>query len=194
MRTGFFRWLSLIAVVAFLAGQAVGQKPEQPIDAETVKALLQRVQDLEIEVKALKVQVHDSASTPPAIPETALTANTNQPAAEQEPSLHQMEMAGPRLRLRGYGDVDWNVSDAKGTTNSFALGQLNLFLTSQLSDKVSFLAETVIEADKETNEFSIEPERLMLVYNASDWLNLSIGRYHTGIGYYNTAYHHSALM
>jgi hypothetical protein len=90
--------------------------------------------------------------------------------------------------------VDWNVSDVKGTTDSFALGQFNLFLTSRLSEHASFLAETVIEADQGTNEFGIEPERLLLNLSVNDHLNLAIGRYHTGIGYYNTAYHHSALL
>ena len=31
----------------------------------------------------------------------------------------------------------------------------------------------------------------MLQYSYNDYFNLSVGRYHTAIGYYNTAYHHS---
>jgi len=100
----------------------------------------------------------------------------------------------PRLQLRGYGDVGWRATDLAGDTNSFFLGQLNLFITSRLTDHASFLAETVIEADSGTNQFGIEPERLMLIYSVNDHLNLSFGRYHTAIGFYNTAYHHSALM
>ncbi len=199
-RAGFrCRLLVVIILGILLTDRAAGQQSDQTIDAETVKALLQRVQSLEAEVSALKAQAHDAgATTPAAAPETTAATHGEKPSVVDEPDSHSMagmaETVAPRLRLRGYGDVGWNVNDRKGDTNSFALGQLNLFLTSQLTDKVSFLAETIIEADKGTNEFGIEPERLMLVYNASDWLNLSFGRYHTGIGYYNTAYHHSALM
>ncbi|MGC2694972.1 MAG: hypothetical protein WA738_04195 [Candidatus Angelobacter sp.] len=198
-----FRLPLLIVLVTMLAQQAVAQQPETPVDAETIRALIQRVKDLESEVSALKSQMPAATVTkPPAAPEAA----ANQPTSAQQTPVpeetavpepmdsHSMDASGPRLRLRGYGDVGWNASDAKGSTNSFALGQLNLFLTSQLTDKVSFLAEIITEADQGTNEFSIEPERLELIYNASDLLNLSVGRFHTGIGYYNTAYHHSALM
>jgi hypothetical protein len=32
---------------------------------------------------------------------------------------------------------------------------------------------------------------MLLTYSFNDYLNVSVGRYHTAIGYYNTAYHHS---
>jgi len=32
---------------------------------------------------------------------------------------------------------------------------------------------------------------MLLQYSYNDYFNLSVGRYHTAIGYYNTAYHHS---
>jgi hypothetical protein len=82
----------------------------------------------------------------------------------------------------------------KGSKNSFALGQFNLFITSHLTDKASFLSETVVEADQRTNEFGVDVERLELIYAVNDHLNLQFGRFHTAIGYYNTAYHHSAFM
>src|SRR5262249_45418696 len=45
-----------------------------------------------------------------------------------------------------------------------------------------------------TNEFGIELERLLLNYHHSDFFNVGFGRYHTAIGFYNTAYHHSSWM
>lgn len=101
---------------------------------------------------------------------------------------------GPILHLHGFADTGWQSSDQRGTTNSFALGQFNLFITSQLSQRFSALSETVIEADPGTNEFGVDVERLMLIFRANDYFSLSAGRYHTSIGYYSTAYHHSAWL
>jgi len=44
--------------------------------------------------------------------------------------------------------------------------------------------------DVACNTFNAKLERLMLSYSPSDFFSASVGRYHTGIGYYNTAYHH----
>ena len=41
-----------------------------------------------------------------------------------------------------------------------------------------------------TNEFSIDIERYQLTYRVNDYFSVSGGRFHTAIGYYNTAYHH----
>jgi hypothetical protein len=201
-----------IALVIVCSGAASAQQPAPAsIDAETVKALLQRMQDLESEVRTLKSQVQAltpatqanpapaNATEPPAAKAdiSVPPANAPQQAAAEFSSAsqpHPMEVSTPRLLLRGYGDVSWNAKDLAGTTNAFTLGQLNLFITSRLTDKASFLAETVIEADQGTNEFGIEPERLLFLYSVNDHLNFAVGRYHTGIGFYNTAYHHSALM
>lgn len=208
--------LGLVNILVLIsATAALGQQPAPaPVDAETVKALLQRMQDLENEVHTLKSQVQTltasaaqagSAQAPPNVKEPSAANAAGVIQAANNPAQvvteygtasqpHSMEMNGPRLQLRGYGDIDWKVSDLAGSTNSFALGQLNLFITSRLSDRLSFLTETVIEADPVFNQFGIEPERLMLIYSINDHLNLSIGRYHTAIGYYSTHYHHSALM
>jgi hypothetical protein len=41
-----------------------------------------------------------------------------------------------------------------------------------------------------TNYFGIDIERLQLTYRANPYFQLTGGRFHTAIGYYNTAYHH----
>jgi len=171
-------------------------------DAETMKALLQRVQDLESQVQTLKFQIQALTPTTAATNESpaapplpaAAPVNASLTGHASMPISVDADPASPRLQLSGFGDVDWKASDLRGQTNSFALGQFNLFITSRINNKISFLAETVIEADSGTNEFGIEPERLLLLYSVSDRLNLQIGRYHTGLGFYNTAYHHSAVM
>jgi hypothetical protein len=189
-------------VIVLLAENLHAQAPvAPPTESENIQLILQRMEMLETEVQTLRAEVRSlKAGAPTAVP-AAVPAPTDSAAPVQSTAAgqsaemqHAQELNAPRLQLRGYGDVNWNASDQKGTTNSFALGQLNLFITSRLTDRASFLTETVIEADRGTNTFGIEPERLMLLYNVNDALNFSIGRYHTSLGYYTTTYHHSALM
>jgi len=71
---------------------------------------------------------------------------------------------------------------------------LNLLITSKISDRLSMLTEAVVEADSATNQFGIELERMLLNYDDSDYFKVGFGRYHTAIGYYNTAHHHSSWM
>ena len=197
------RYLLLCGACAALTlGRVWAQQPQATIDPAMVQALMDRVQVLETQVQTLKSQLATVQQTKPAaagVSDSDESVKTDESikikeTEDEHASMRRLESHGPRLQIHGYGDVDWHASDQTGTTNSFALGQLNLFITSQLNDKFSFLAENVIEADQGTNEFGIEPERLMLIYSLNDRFNLSVGRYHTAIGYYNTAYHHSALM
>jgi hypothetical protein len=89
--------------------------------------------------------------------------------------------------------VLFRATDEPGVKSTFTLGQINAFVNSRLSENVRVLAEIVVEAD-DVNHFNVDAERLLIEYRASDFLAVSAGRYHTAIGYYNTAYHHSAWM
>jgi len=50
----------------------------------------------------------------------------------------------------------------------------------------------LILAANQQNQFTFEIHRLLLKYQPNDYFSLSVGRYHTAIGYYNTAYHHGS--
>jgi hypothetical protein len=95
--------------------------------------------------------------------------------------------------LRAFGAVEWNASDRDEEPNSFALGQFALFATSNLSERISVLAEVVLEASVDTRVVT-DLERLQLTFRWNDYLQASAGRYHTGIGFYNTAFHHGAFF
>jgi hypothetical protein len=112
----------------------------------------------------------------------------------------RMDVSKTLLRIRGFGDINFHGDNQKGDTTSFTLGQLNLFVTSDISEKFKFLGEIVFEGGPdniygvtrgENNTFGVDVERLLLQYSYNDYFNVSVGRYHTAIGYYNTAYHHS---
>ena len=90
-----------------------------------------------------------------------------------------------------FGDVGYKASDLKPSTNTFRIGSLDLFMTARLSDKVSALGE-VLFISQSDNSIGPDIERLLLQYRQNDYLTVGIGRYHTSIGYYNTAFHQGA--
>jgi len=117
----------------------------------------------------------------------------------QTPERHDEPQAAPTpsrpdFVIHAFGSVDWTASQRPETPNSFALGQMALFVTSAINDRVSVLAEVVLEASGVNTEVTTDLERLQLTYRLNDHLNISAGRYHTGIGYYNAAFHHGSYF
>lgn len=136
--------------------------------------LLTRIQDLEKQVQVLKSDLPAAAPAP-------------EPAAEQ-PSAGEEE----RLKLRVFGDLGFAATDGKGDiSNTFRIGSVDLFMTSRLSDKVSLLGELLFISSSD-NSISLDVERLLFQYRPSDYFAFGMGRYHTSIGYYNTAFHQGA--
>ncbi|MEO8682985.1 MAG: hypothetical protein ABI665_28325 [Vicinamibacterales bacterium] len=115
------------------------------------------------------------------------------PAEPQDDPHSQMPMPASNMVMRAFGSVLWGATDRPEVPNSFTLGQLDLFMTSNLSERFSVLAEVVFEGSISTH-VETDLERLQLTYRFNDYLNLGAGRYHTGIGYYNAAYHHGGFF
>lgn len=111
------------------------------------------------------------------------------PATDETEPTEPREPAEPQTRLHAFADVRFSATDSLGSKNGFALGQFDLFARSQLSDNISVLSEIVLTA-LPRNTFATKLERLLLTYSPSDRLTASAGRFHSGIGYYNAAYHH----
>src|SRR4051794_5637479 len=127
------------------------------------------------------------------------SSDSDQPDAMME----RMDVSRTLLRMRGFGDISFHGNTQHGDTTTFSLGQLDLFVTSDVSDKFKFLSEIVFEGGPsniygnttgEPNSFSVDVERYLLQYSHNDYLNISAGRGHTSIGYYNTTYHHSSWL
>ncbi len=163
-------------------------------DKQTIQLLLRRIDQLEARVAQLETGKQPPAaneaqpSTPPAAP----TAEPETPA--ERPEGERMDVSKTLMNIRGFGDVTFHGDTGRGDTTSFTLGQLDLFVTSDISEKFRFLGEVVFEADSANNAFGVDLERYLLQYSRNDHFNVSIGRYHTAIGYYNTAYHHSTWL
>lgn len=89
-------------------------------------------------IPAAKPQVASKTPRPPppdvdaAQPETAMA--------------DRMDLSKTLLRIRGFGDVALRGDTYPGDTTSFELGQLGLFITSDVSEKFKFLSEVVFEA------------------------------------------------
>ena len=95
----------------------------------------------------------------------------------------------PQFKVHFFADIKYSALDSAGSKNGFSLGQFDLFGRSELSDAFSVITEATLTA-LPRNTFSARLERMMLSYAPNDHVTASVGRYHTGIGYYNTAYHH----
>jgi hypothetical protein len=105
----------------------------------------------------------------------------------------------PKIEMRGFGHLQYDYSrfdqeDAtKSDTNHFTVGGVDLFLSSKLSDRVSFLNETIFEFGQ-GGENILDVERVLLKYDLDKKFNVSIGRGHTALGYWNQRFHHGTWL
>ena len=114
-------------------------------------------------------------------------AGTNDLSQETEAA------AGPRVVARIFGDVDWQ-SRRDDLPNTFTVGQLALFLTSELASNLSLIAEVAFEIPEDAEAQIAEVERLQVRWAPSDAVNFSVGRMHTLLGHWNQTYHHGTWL
>jgi hypothetical protein len=188
---GAFLLLGILANTTVLPAQQADAGTEA--DKQTIQVLLRRIDQLEARVARLERARPETPSDPPP---QAAAQPAPPPAPEaapqsEYPESERMDLSKTLLRIRGFGDISFHGSNQEGRTSSFSLGELNLFVTSDISEKFKFLSEIVFEAEGQNNAFKAEPERYLLQYVHSNFFKLAVGRYHTSIGFYNTAYHHS---
>jgi hypothetical protein len=99
---------------------------------------------------------------------------------------------GQSTQIRGFVDVTGGYVNDKAT---FGFGEQDLFITSAINDRISFLGETVFKYDATSNtEFGISIERVIITYNLKDNHNLVMGKVHTPLNYWNDTYHHGRVF
>jgi hypothetical protein len=119
--------------------------------------------------------------------------------ATPPPAHAAAETVATSFTLHGFADAQLGLSNARPDAGgdvkdaSFVLGQFDLYMVARLSERFSFLGETVFESGQ-NGETVVDLERVFLKYSWSDAFHASAGRTHTPIGYWNTAYHHGALL
>lgn len=105
------------------------------------------------------------------------------------PALHDPGQA--EFSVIGFGDISYTTGSF-GRPDGFVIGQGVAHLVASLDESWTFFGEFTATA-KDT-EYSIEVERFIVKYDFSDRYKLSAGRYHTPIGYWNSAFHHGAWL
>src|ERR1700730_4364323 len=189
-------------ILVFIASLSHAQDAT-PSEREMIQQLVQQVTVLQEQVKVLESQQQraDAPSTADTTPQPASAAapqsadNNSQPA-----SLHELR----GIQWRGFGEVDYKVLNQRkpelgtygfvpGSHGNFYTGDFDLLLTSRITDKASVLAEIVF-GEEDAQKFGVDLERVLFKYDYNDHFRMSFGRYHTGIGYYNTAFHSGSWL
>lgn len=154
-----------------------------------------RIERLEQEVKELRQIVNQLVTE-----NQSLKASVTQGSAQMfVPDAISSEIAAPKLEIRGFGHAQYDYSqsdysdDTQSDTNHFTNGGVDLFITSQVSDKLSFLNETLFEFGSNGANV-LDVERVLLKYDVQDWLKIAMGRGHTALGYWNQQFHHGTWL
>jgi hypothetical protein len=169
----------LIILSCCLRSPARAQQASHPPtnQDEVNQQLLRRLQELEDEIKQLKTQPALAAAPAPA------------PAVESPPALEMpvVNEVAPRLKLGFFGDVGYQTGHYYGPTNNLEMSEFDMFATARISQRVSVLGE-ILFTPGANNTVGLDIERLYLKYHPNDYFAATIGRIHTDIGYYNTAF------
>lgn len=194
------------AVLQSASSQAFSEETQKLTDQDAIQQLIQANHELLQQIRDLQTRVIrlESKTNEPALT-ASVDAHALGPSASAAPHLSSATGLAPSpaiqnnepsapanaVKLRLFGDLGYRVSDQKGETNSFQIGSLDLFMTGSLSDRISILGELLFIPQKD-NSFELDVERLLLQYKANDYVSLAVGRFHSSIGYYNTAFHQGA--
>lgn len=101
-------------------------------------------------------------------------------------------LAAQRTQVRGF--VDTYANYQRGKVN-FGLGEQDLFITSEITPRLSFLGETVFKFSLGSpTDFAISIERIILKYNYAGNHSILIGKHHTPVNYWNDTYHHGRVF
>ena len=185
----------LCVFVLLIAAAAVAQSTDAS-DKEAIQQLVQEVKELKAKVQALEAEQNGTEASAPANPPAA--AETAPQTSTRSFLQEAQEIHG--IQWRGFGEVNYKVLDQRqpefgqlfgfvpGSAGNFFVGDFDLLLTSRISDKASVLSEVVI-GEGDAQSFAVDLERVLFKYEFNDHLKVSFGRYHTGVGYYNTAFH-----
>lgn len=180
-------WALGFCALIFLVTQIRTAAASEDTRDRMIQDLLRRVDRLEAELSALKGSRQAPVTTVPSAPVAPAPNEEAEARALREETASARRF--PDLTIRGFGDIHYKFTDQSNQHNEFSFGQIDFFLTSRLSESLSILGELAFEAD-EHNQSTFEIERFHIKYSFNDYFEVALGRYHSSIGYYNTAYHH----
>jgi hypothetical protein len=101
-----------------------------------------------------------------------------------------------QTQLYGFGHLEFTLDrDSEGRHASFSMGEHDFFVSSSLSDKISFIGEYVIKFNgKSATNYLPSIERSFLKFNYVNNHSLIVGKVHTPVNYWNDVYHHGRVF
>jgi len=111
--------------------------------------------------------------------------------AQSSDSSNVADPSAPEFQVLGFGDISY-ISRDGSDEDGFAIGEAVVHLSASLGNSFGVFGE--FNATAKDSEYAVEVQRLMVKYDFSDTYKLSAGRYHTPIGYWNSAFHHGAWL
>jgi hypothetical protein len=106
-----------------------------------------------------------------------------------------------KTHIRGFMDIggkyEFQNIDNKIVNDklNFVLGEQDLFITSDISERISFLGESVLKYDgASSTKFAISLERAIFKLNYFRNHSFFAGKVHTALNYWNDSYHHGRLF
>ncbi len=97
----------------------------------------------------------------------------------------------PRIRALGFGDLNYLVTELD-QPEGFRIGQMVGHVIADLDERFTFFGEVSLTA--KDDKYSIEVERANVRFDFADEFKISAGRFHTPVGYWNTAFHHGSWL
>jgi hypothetical protein len=105
--------------------------------------------------------------------------------------------SGEGLPIHGFTDVGFasnsNRDPATADPSGFNVGSLSFYLAPHFGDRVKALVEPNFEVPPD-GSIAVDLERVQIGYTFSDTATAWTGRFHSPYGYWNTGFHHGALM
>ena len=89
--------------------------------------------------------------------------------------------------------------DHSGWESGFNIGEHDMFITARISDRISFLSETVVGTAGGHGHgggaaFAASIERARIKFDYAPNHSVIVGKMHTPVNYWNDTYHHGRLF
>lgn len=95
-----------------------------------------------------------------------------------------------QTQFNGFGHLEYTLEHEDSTNSYFSIGEHDFFITSNLSNRISFLGEYVIRFNQATSYFRPSIERSFMRFNYTNNHNIIAGKIHTpdarGVGLFLT--------
>jgi hypothetical protein len=98
----------------------------------------------------------------------------------------------PQTQVNGFGHVEFTYVEDTKNSAYFSIGEHDLFVSSKIKNKISFLGEYVFRFSG--NNYIPSIERSFAKFNYVGNHSIIAGKVHTPVNYWNDVYHHGRLF